>query len=294
MIRYTFDVGGLGIKFIKFEDNKEIANDKFEYSKRVDAFRVDLLDVLEIIKNTYQNETNDFEVGISIPGYVDTKNYRVLSESAITNINQDIFKIINHKNMKKLIIENDGKAATLGEYNFGLENKPETYIHMTIGSGLGGGIIINDKLIKGSQLKAAEFSKLFVNLNSNEITIAAQVAGLGANIVKYSRSKKLDKLISGIEFMNLVDSGDEIATRLFDEWTTTLAKLIINIDYVLDFDLLTLGGGISENKDFYKALVTKINQYENKLENPEVAKRIKISSLKNKAGCYGCLSILNK
>ncbi len=103
-------------------------------------------------------------IGIGSPGLIDSKNKKIILSS---NIN---FKDIDvEKEMKKYInldiyIENDANCATVAEFYFGSMKEYDSGIMLTVGTGVGGGIIINGKLLKGEFIGETELGELAVEL----------------------------------------------------------------------------------------------------------------------------------
>ncbi|ALD66714.1 ROK family protein [Spiroplasma cantharicola] len=305
MRRYTFDIGGMGIKFILFDNQKKIDSQiiKFEQNERMRntiSFQIELITVIEEIKKILNLEKDNFELAILIPGIVDSVNKQVLSDSAICNVNLDLPKIFSqYKNCKKFIIENDARAALIGEYYYRNDSKIKTQIHLTIGTALGVAMIINNKIYKGNTLKAGEIGKGFFSLSIEENLPIVAYCGVGAVLFKYKMATKAEEFIDGKKAFSLYEQKDPIMLKLFEELVTGLTKLIINLDFILDYDLLTLGGGISNNEKFVNLIKAKLNELENfnyegriLYQNLDAKNKVEVAKLKNEAACYGGMYIL--
>ncbi|ATZ21673.1 ROK family protein [Mesoplasma tabanidae] len=314
ILNYTYDIGGLSTKKIVFNDKQEIISETFlEYKniKRIGpGSQINATEVFEIIRNDIPKDKS-INLGLSIPGLIDSKNNKILSDSSLkftSEVNLDeIFKIF--KNIKKIVIENDAKAAAIGEYVFGQKRSCSNMLHVTIGTGLGAGIIINGQLYKGNKFGAGEISKIFSNFENDKINFLVQFGSTNAALMRYSNSENMEKpveikpislnstesvkmnIIDGKEFMEQVEKQNKISEIILNDWINNLSKFLISINFFMDFDLITIGGGISSNKRFMKELQTKLNQYTQLFQqflNFEGVNVLK-SKLENKAGCYGML-----
>ncbi|AAT75369.1 transcriptional regulator/sugar kinase [Mesoplasma florum L1] len=301
---YTFDIGGTSTKYLIFEDKKVIKSGVIEYKEQMKEKgsirdKITLTKIFDEISVMLENESMDFCLGLSIPGIVDSKNQKILSDSGISETNidiQDYFK--KFKNIIKLSIENDAKSAAYGEFYFGQDQKPINMVHLTFGTGLGCGIIINKEIYRTINHKAGEIGKSYSNINSTESVVVMDTSVI-AILIKYKMAT--GKEISGKEFFELYEKKDPLVQKLMKDWTSAVARTIIGLDYSFDFDLLTIGGGVSDNKIFQKLLFEELDlnkDFEfmgNKLSsNGQTISKVKISNLKNDAGCYGMLAILKQ
>ncbi|AUB31316.1 ROK family protein [Spiroplasma floricola] len=265
MLNITFDVGGTGTKCVIFENNKEFERRYLNYIKEETEeqklmIQTPLVVVLEEISKVLDSFDKEFNLAISFPGIIDAKNKKILSESAISNIDLDLNKYFKkYKKLNKFIITNDAKAAVLGEYQERIKKNKSIFnmVHLTIGTALGAGIIINKKVIDGKNFQAGELGKMYSSLEKNNPSTVAIDTGLGSLLLKYFM--KTGKSISGEMLFKLFNSNDELVVQMMDEFTSHIAKLIINIDFMLDFDLVTIGGGISVNEQFINMIKNKIS-----------------------------------
>ncbi|WP_342259167.1 ROK family protein [Spiroplasma endosymbiont of Dioctria linearis] len=319
-INYLYDIGGLSTKKIVMDHNNKIISEdiiSYDDTKRPNAWQLDVNYVFSLIKNDLPKNIK-INLGISIPGIIDSINYKILSESALTNIKEinlkDFFSEL--KNIEVFKIENDAKAAAYGEYYFGQKQKYKNMLHVTVGTGLGGGIIIDGKIYKGFKGGAGELSKLFANFDSKNNNLVVQSTSTGANLKRYADSIELGelaeiedvvtakaknnfrmkKLIDGKSFMKLVEENEPIAVKVFDIWTTSLTKYLVSLNFLMDFEAITIGGGISSNSKFLDTIIKKAEDYIILFKNFSPIEHINIikSNLENRAGCYGILAKLLK
>ncbi|ATQ35799.1 hypothetical protein MENTO_v1c06680 [Mesoplasma entomophilum] len=300
MKQATFDVGGSGIKYIIFEKEIIIKQGHINYSFSKE--RISLEDVLNEILKVVKSLESEVQIGISMPGIIDSKNIRVLTESGIKDVNIDIVEFFSKNSfIKKIIIENDGNSAALGEWYYRANPKIKNFVNITIGSAIGCGIILNNQLYKGSELKAGEISRMFSNnCKAGDTHGLALDTGIGLLGLKYSKITQNEKILTGKQIFDLYNKNDLLINELVQEWISSIAKTILNLDYILDFDLITVGGGVSENKLFFELLKNEISKIKDikvqnfMILNETILNRVEISKTKNYAGCYGVYYLLNK
>ncbi|PPE04168.1 ROK family protein [Williamsoniiplasma lucivorax] len=319
MKKICFDIGGSSIKVITFNEKNEIVSrDKLDHigtkkysfassdmdklKQELPDFKIDsdliksipLIKCLENINNYVEKLNEKVKIGISIPGVVDNKKYKVLTESAICEVDVDILGFFkNQKLVDEIVIENDGKAAAIGEMVYGQDNKLTNAIILTVGTALGGGIIINKKVYKGSHLQAGEFSKTLANINKHTSYISnLAVSTLSTVMVcmAYKMMSKTSEFIDGFKFFELVEKNDPLAIQLFDNWVKSLTNFLINLN-MFDPEKFLIGGGVSANKIFMDALKKEVEKIDY-----TVLPKIYLESCKltNDAACYGMLAIIEK
>lgn len=296
-MKYTFDFGGSSIKGIKFNDKSiKINTYHIKYTEHVNSLNVDINHAFSLIKELIiQENENSVEIGISFPGIIDKENQKIMSDSAFVNAkNFDVngyFKDLT--NVKKVIINNDGKSALLGEYAYGKNKKNDNVLLLTLGTAIGGACIINKKIVYGHDWYAGEYSKIFSDLSNKESKDqAAMFCGTLQACYRYSIATKMDlQQVNGIFLAEKWEENDPVVCDIFDAWLTSVAKLIININLIICANDVYIGGGISENQKFISELNKKIIllSKEIKINTPMT----KSCSLKNEAGCYGALALLN-
>lgn len=297
--KLTFDVGGMGIKSILFDQNEKIILEKHIYYPNYEkGQKVKLKTILELINNEIKAHQNKIDLGICIPGILDSKKFEILTESFLVDIkNINIFNELtkNNKNINKLLIENDAKSAALGELDYGYSSIYKDCIFITIGSGVGGAVIIDGKIVNGSNGLAGEISKIYSNLENTDERVLAHVGSTMALQYEYSISSKTNiNDINGKLIMEKFKNNDIFAVDAVLKITNALARSILNMSVILNPEVIIVGGGISENKDFIEKLINKTSEYfiNQKIDN--FMPKIIPCKLGNKAGCYGMLSKLNK
>ncbi|ATZ20530.1 ROK family protein [Mesoplasma coleopterae] len=132
-----------------------------------------------LLKINSENEQENLRVGIALPGVIDSKNKKIIEHGAIIDDGLDIVKYLgDHLKCKNIIIENDAKAPAYGEIIFGDHENVNNLVYLSIGTGLGCGIIIDRKIMKSKTHKIGELGKQFSNINKskNDLVVALETA----------------------------------------------------------------------------------------------------------------------
>ncbi|WP_250277653.1 ROK family protein [[Clostridium] colinum] len=301
------DLGGTTIKGgILTEDGKIIRTiSKPTLPQREDSEIVKsmALVALELIKEEGLNIKDIHNIGIGAPGLIDSKNKVIVASSNINFNNTNIEKYMkNHINLP-IYLENDANCATIAEFLCGSMKGYKNAIMLTIGTGVGGGIILDSKIVKGSYLGEGELGHTIIDYTGGEYCGCGQKGCLetfcSANaIIKYAKhllkDEKESKILhfaesfDDINAKNIFDAydfGDDIAIKVIERFNTYLAIGIVNFINIFKPDVIAIGGGASARGEKLTKPIEKIAQkmiYGNGFET-----KIVPATLGNDAGIIG-------
>ncbi len=161
-------------------------------------------------------------------------------------------------------IENDANIAALGSLHFGVGKKYSHFIMLTLGTGVGGGIIINNELFKGSRGIAGELGHIILDYHgplSNSVTRGTIEAYLGQRFLSrfamdmitqhpnnplYQKfSKDFDKL-EPVDLTQAANTGNELAIEILEKTGQRLGYAIINYTHMMDIRTYVLSGGVAK------------------------------------------------
>lgn len=246
-------------------------------------------------------------VGIATPGSVDKDSGMVIYTNNIPFYMYPIAdKLKEFLPIKKVLIENDANAAAKGEVEYGAAKGYKNAIMITLGTGLGGGIIIDGKIYSGFNSAGGELGHTVICTDGLDCTCGrkgcwetySSATGL-INMTKRALEGK-DKSdtimfdiiekegkVSGRTAFDGMKKGDKIATWVVDQYIKYLADGIANMVNIFQPEVFIIGGGICNEKEYLlgplRKLVDKADY--NKLENYKT--QFKIASLGNDAGIIG-------
>jgi glucokinase len=295
------DVGGTTVKFgIVSDSGKILESERYETHSWEDSsnhFVKCLGDVIE----DYQNQYNLTGIGLGLPGLLSLDrnstirlpNIPVLNNTPIVPLLQKRFSSIPIK------IENDAKCAALGEMYFGSDKSLDNYMLITLGTGVGSGLVIGKELFLGGRGNATEIGHIPVHNGKTleECIGLKRIVEYANNLLKQERfansilqSKELSpKVIYGAALEN-----DQCALDVFEYVGGLLGEVMIAIIRVCDINTFLLGGGVSGAFEYIEpAARKKLKEYlpEYYLDSLTIDQ----ASMKENAGILGAASlIINK
>ena len=243
----AFDVGGTEIKYSVMD----------EQVHRTDAGSVPTpQDTQEHFLNTiyalYVPHREEVEgIAMALPGFVDNKTGFVSNGGALLyNTGTPVGQRIREKCGCPVSLENDGKAAAIAELRAGALQGCTNAAVFLIGTGVGGGIIANGELVRGTHFTAGEYS--FVNTNADEWdaddkNMACQCST--RNLLLWYRARKglpEDAPMNGRIFFEAANAGEPEALEVLQRFCRAVAVQIYNLTVLLDVEKVAVGGGISK------------------------------------------------
>lgn len=179
-------------------------------------------------------------------------------------------------------VENDVNCAALGELWKGQAKDKKNVVMVTIGTGIGGSIIVNGQIVNGFNYTAGEVGYIPVG-NSDWQSKASTTA-----LIHLYQKKSLKTNQTGRTFFTDLRSGDKVAEETFEIFVENLTKGLLTISYLLNPEILILGGGILDSKDI---LLPEIQSSlaKNAMDNRFLPKNLVVATLGNEAGRIGAV-----
>jgi glucokinase len=197
-------------------------------------------------------------IGIGSAGRIDFNTGEVIYATdnlpGWTGIN--LKEIISQKYKTKTIVENDVNAAIIGENWVGSAKNYRDILMITLGTGVGGAIILDGKLIRGSHFSAAEIGHTILypdgkKCNCGQNGCAEQYISGTAIYKRYNELAGSNMVNSAKDVFDLFIKNDEISKLVLDEFVKSLSLLIFNIRNFIDPEIIILGGGVTNSKDLW-------------------------------------------
>ena len=193
---------------------------------------------------------------IGTPGVFDEQSERVLFSSNLPDWGRHgLVTELQATFGLSLSVENDANLAALGERSFGRGSSTGTFVYITIGTGIGMGIVINGSLYRGARGAAGEIGFLPFGLNevpeesrpiSESYLGMFEEATAADAIVRQARNLGLPASLSARQIFDAAQQGDSKALAVVEQEGYRLAQAIAVITAVLDPQLIVLGGGIGQ------------------------------------------------
>lgn len=241
------DIGGTAVKYALVSLGCELS-ERGEFPTPHDGVET-LLDAIAGAAEPYRGAIAG--IGVSVPGVVrEDEGGTVANGGALTYLDGQPFgRLLRERLGLPCALENDGKAAALGEYAAGALKGAHVGVVLVLGTGVGGGIVIDGTLLKGTHLFAGEFSYLYSDPGAwpqptCHFGVSCGAFGLKARVLA-ARGLPLTTELSGYEIFGAANDGDEQVIACIRAMAHDVAVQICNLQAILDPDVFAIGGGIS-------------------------------------------------
>lgn len=306
------DVGGTSIKMGLFNTNDELL-DKTSFNTRTVEYLID--DIYDNIKELFNNNGLSLEslkgIGIGFPGHVDGSIGTVVYSNNLIAHNFEIVKLLKERINTFIRISNDANVAALGEYHFGKGKDYNNIVFVTLGTGIGGGIIIDGHMLEGKNGAGAEIGHMVISTNGQvcncgrrgcfETYASATALIRNARVAMINNPNSLlwkvvdnPEKLDGMAFFDALAMNDKVANIVFEQYVEDLAEGLTNLANIFRPDAIILGGGISYRGD---SLMEPLqNRLAKMIYGGQWNARVElmVSTLKNDAGIYGAYAMCTK
>ena len=257
-VKIGIDLGATRLKMAVVDEKG-----KCSYRREVDTLfasdRAALIDsiasnVKDIIKTSGIAKRSILGVGIGVPGPVDSRRGIVRYFPNIKGWEQVPLKSILEKKLRlKVALDNDVNAMTLGEYKFGAGKGAENLICLTLGTGVGGGIIINGEIYRGSTMCAGEIGHIPINEKGPKCNcggIACLERYIGNRYILYRSKRVFGKDVALERLDVLAAKGNKKAIGIWEDVGRKLAVALTGVVNLFNPDIIVIGGGVSKAGEF--------------------------------------------
>ncbi|MCR5793858.1 MAG: ROK family protein [Solobacterium sp.] len=270
----TIDVGGTNIKYALMDENAEIL-EKDEIPTPRDSLESFMKAIGEIYAK-YEDKQIE-AVCMSAPGRIDSQTGYFYTSGALKYVNG----VNLPEAMKDVItvpfcVENDAKAAALAELWRGSMKGFSNGSVITLGTGIGGSVIIDGKLYRGTTFAAGEFSGIGGHWDERYAK-GCSWAGISSTAAlvgdyAYLIGKDVNE-VNGRMFFDAVNAGDEQAMKVLDYFCDTVVTGIMSLQLILDLERYSIGGGISKQPVLLETINRKMDELFKELEGRTPASR---------------------
>ncbi len=249
-------------------------------------------------------------VGIASPGAIDPVNGIIKRATNLDMIDYPIVsKLRELLPIRNIKLENDANAAALGESVAGSGKGVDRFIMVTLGTGIGGGIIIDGKVYSGFNYAGGEIGHMVIEHNGRQCgcgrrgcwetySSAIGLINMTKEYMMNNRNSLMWKMVdndidnvSGKTAYRAAALGDMTARAVCAEYTDYLVCGLVNIINIFQPNILSIGGGVSnEGENLIAPLRELVDKLQFTSANP-VKTELKIAELKNDAGIIGAASL---
>lgn len=309
------DLGGTNISVGVVNENYEIiskASTKTNCPRPAIEIAADMAKMsLEAIKKT-ELTVDDIEwVGIGTPGIANSASGIIEYSNNLGFENVPMSEYIRKYIDKPIFIENDANAAAYGEFVAGAAKGTNHAVCITLGTGVGGGIIIDKKIYTGFNFAGAEIGHTVLEVDGPPCTCGRkgcfEVFSSATGLIRMTNeamdnnkdslmwklySEKGSKVSARTSF-DAMRIGDKVATEVVNKYIKYLASGITNIINTFQPDILCIGGGVCNEGDYLLTPIKELVKNEVYTRNSSKNTEIVIAKLGNDAGIIGAAFLGN-
>ena len=278
MIAIGIDIGGTSIKGAAIDSTGKVY-DVFSMPVIKGEKGEETIGKLSALVNEYIASHHFDEkiegIGLGVPGIIDSVNGVVSFSSNLKWENLPIRQLMEDATGLKVKITNDANAAALGEARFGAGKNYSSSIMITLGTGVGGGVVIGNKLVEGNQGKGAELGHMVIVLDGREcgcgrkgcLEAYASATGLIVDTkiamekhpesLMHKIAQELGKVDARVAF-NAEKQGDKAAKEVIDQYIMYLSEGLMNYCNIFRPEVFILSGGIANEG---KNLTDRVEKY---------------------------------
>lgn len=279
----SIDIGGTAIKYgLMREDGEILMSDEM----KTEAYKGGpaILEKVEGIVEQYSKDAKISGVCISTAGMVDIEKGEIFySAPLIPNYIGTKFKAtIEEKFHIPCEVENDVNCAGLAEYVSGASKDSKIALMLTIGTGIGGCAVLDGKVFRGFSGSACEVG--YMHMYGSDFQTLGAASILTRKVAEWKNELEIDW--NGKRIFEEAKKGDELCVRAIDEMVDVLGQGISNICYVLNPEVVVLGGGIMAQEAYLRE---KLERALDKWLVPAIRSktRLEFAKHRNYAGMIG-------
>lgn len=308
MVYVGIDLGGMSAKSGVFKDGELLLKERVKTAPS-DGFE-GIADKLAVLaENVVSHAGLDFKdvagIGIGSPGVIDSANGVVVKWGNYGWLNAPLGEKVAEKTKKAVYITNDANAAALGEARFGAGNRYDDCILVTLGTGVGSGIVLGGKLFEGFRSAGGEAGHMVIEVGGRECgcgrrgcfeqyaSATALIARTREEMLANPKSLlweitngSLDKVDGSTAFRG-AHFGDKSARKVIDQYIRYLGEGIANLVNIFRPQAVMIGGGVSNQGE---ALLAPLRKYVERgiyVSGEYAQLDIVKATLGNDAGLYG-------
>ena len=249
------DLGGTNVRIAKVDEDGKIVQDMIEPSHGKEGPEKIETNILEMLKEFDLKDVKS--IGFAIPGPVDAQKNVITQATNIPGCENYPFA----DNIEKVtgipvFLDNDANAAGLAEALLGSGKGYDIVYFITHSTGIGGGLIINKRVVSGRKGFGGEVANVFVKANgikkNNLIAGAVENEASGTALALKAKELISDDIKDAEDVFNLIrNNKSEIADELVEDMSKSIAILLSDIAAIIAPDCFVIGGGCSNASELY-------------------------------------------
>ncbi len=243
--------------------------------------------------------------GIGSPGSIDPYTGIVATSNNLDFTNVPLKEIVEKRINIPTYIENDANAAAYGELLAGAGKDTEDFVAITLGTGVGGGVIIGGKILSGYNHAGAELGHSVIEMNGEQCTCGRkgcwEAYASATALIKQTKKEMLNNKdsvmwelaennidnVNGRTAFDAMRKGDKSGKTVVDKYIDYVACGVVNMVNIFQPEVLCIGGGISKEGSTLIDPIMKTVEIERYSKNVEKQTKVTVAQLGNDAGIIG-------
>lgn len=240
-------------------------------------------------------------IGIGAPGVIDPCRGVVVEAVNLRWTDAEVSRMLRARIGRPVLLDNDVNAAVLGEHRHGAARGARTVLGVWVGTGIGGGLILNGEMWYGQWLSAGEIGHMWAlpqcspgNRSLEHNCSRSAIVDRITRLIRANRKSMIEELVDGdltkIRSMDLAkayDAGDDLVCEVVDHAAELLGIHLGSVNTLLSLETIVLGGGVTEALG--KPWVERVAKWVRKVSFPDKAKEVDVvaTRLADDAGVVG-------
>jgi len=222
----------------------------------------EIIDALcNVVAQLGEQGGNVIALGIGLPGIVDSVHGMVHNLTNVTGWdNIPLRQLLQERTALPTTIENDANSMTYGEWRYGAAMNARHAVCITLGTGVGGGLILDGRLYRGAQLGAGEIGHLsidyrgipgsYANYGALESYVGnSAIAERASQLYRAAGNPRTEEECTPRDLERYARTGDPIALGLWEALGTEIGAALASVVWVLNPDTIVIGGGVAKAGD---------------------------------------------
>ncbi len=258
--------------------------------------------LVEVIEQLRRSEEAPAAIGIGLPGLVDSVGGIVHELTNVEGWNDvPLRAVLRGRTGLPVTIENDANAMAYGEWKYGAARDGRHVVCITLGTGVGGALILDGRLYRGAQLGAGEIGHMSIDLHGRpgpfgndggleEYVGNSQIAARAAERYAAAGQPRPATDCTPIHLDEAARAGDPIALALWEDLGTEIGAALASVVWILNPDTIIIGGGVAKAGELLLAPIRRAIRGRTQ-EVIHEKLRVLPAALGNDAGIVGCAAL---
>jgi glucokinase len=296
------DFGGTSIKSAVVQDGAILQRgeviDTLKHAGSVTLIEA-LFDVVAALRHGHPEVSG---IGVGLPGFVNSASGIVHDLSNVPGWTEvPLLRMLRERTGLKAAIENDANAMAYAEFKHGAAKGAQNAVCITLGTGVGCGLVLERRLYRGSRFAGGELGHTSIDFNGQrgvhetpgdlEVYVGnKQIAARAARLYAAAGKARLVEECTPADLQKLAEAGDKIAIGLWEQVGTEIGAALVNAVWLLNPDVIVIGGGVAKaGAVLFDPIRRTIRDRVTELFHEEL--RIVAAELGNDAGIIGCAEL---